>query len=125
MVLILLGLIASKLTGSSAVIKEITICDNDSKEYVVGVNLYSKIQKKCFQTNIKGKVSFPVIEKDSIQFEYSGYDLLNLSAEDVLSIDTVYISSGKPVSLGTTGIKPFLEADNFRVMCKCCSFNKK
>ena len=101
--------------------KEIYICDRDSKGALIGAYLYSKIQGKCYQTNLDGRLVFPLLENDSLQFEYTGYDLLNLSQEDILKADTVFMSAGKAVNLGSTGMLPFLEADKYRAMCKCCS----
>lgn len=123
-VLILLGIILSDVELSSTTHKEITLCNLDSKDALIGAYLHSKTQGKCYQANLDGKISFSLIENDSIQFEYTGYDLLNLAAEDVLLVDTVFMSAGKDVDLGSTGILPFLEADKYRAMCKCCSQNK-
>jgi len=101
--------------------KEIYICDRDSKDALIGAYLYSKIQGRCYQANLDGKLVFPLLGSDSLQFEYTGYDLLNLSHKDILITDTIFMSAGKAVELGSTGMLPFLEADKYRAMCKCCS----
>lgn len=109
---------ANQITSNN---KEIYICDSGSKNALIGAYLYSKIQGRCYQTNLEGRLVFPLLESDSLQFEYTGYDLLNLATKDVLLVDTVFMSIGKVVELGSTGMLPFLEADKYRANCKCCS----
>ena len=121
---ILLALFLNSADQVASTNKEIYICDSNSKNALIGAYLYSKIQERCYQTNLEGRFAFPLLESDSLQFEYTGYDLLNLAAKDVLLVDTVFMSAGKDVELGSTGIGPFLKADKYIAMCKCCSQNK-
>jgi hypothetical protein len=86
--------------------KSIIICDFNSKEPQIGVNLYSFKQDTCYNSNLNGIIKFNLIPNDTFQVEYTGYRLLEIDYTEMKSQDTFFLKEFGVVDLGRTGIEP-------------------
>jgi hypothetical protein len=101
-------------------IKTIFVGHYPTKESIPGAKLYSTKTLKCYSTNVEGKLTFPLIQGDSVQIEQTGYALLRYTHAEILKLDSVFLKKIGEVELGTTGMIPILDIDTYRNYCRCC-----
>jgi hypothetical protein len=124
-IFITLHLITISLIGAlQAQSKSIIICDFNSKEPQIGVNLYSFKKDTCYNSDFNGLINFDLISEDKFQVEYTGYRLLEIDYKQMKSVDTLFLKEIGNVDLGSTGIEPFIESDKYSSNCKCCKRQK-
>ena len=104
--------------------RSIVVCQSQTHNTLIGVNIYSLKGEKCYSSDLKGVINYLVIQNDSLQVEHTGYRLLKYSLDEIIQLDTIFLTEFGDIDLGTTGITPFIEADKFVSQCKCCTHHE-
>jgi hypothetical protein len=71
--------------------RSIQISDFTSKVALIGVNVYSTKEDKCYNTDLDGRVKINFINKDTFQVENTGYKILQLSYSEMRTMDTIFL----------------------------------
>lgn len=100
--------------------KKLFIGALNTREPMTGARIFSFSQDNCYVADLDGMVVIPFVRGDSFQIENTGYRLLRYSYFEMMKVDSIYIAEIGSLDLGTTGLEPFLEYENYRNKCRCC-----
>ena len=107
--LILLLIILLNFVGQSQNSKKVKLCDLESKEPLIGVNLIPLIEtSKGDISDFDGNVQLGQFDKDEIlMLTNIGFESVMISGELIYQFDTIYLKqSPAGMTLGSTGILP-------------------
>jgi hypothetical protein len=98
----------------------VLVCDEISKEPLIGVNIYSSKRDTCYNTDFYGLIYLNLTKDDSFQLEYTGYRILHLAGSQLEKMDTVFIHERINTDPLSQGIGLIQEEERAWKRCKCC-----
>ena len=96
------------------------ICDNTTKESLIWVNVFSQKEDTCFHTDINGIIELNLFQGDTMQFEYTGYKIMQLTTSEMQALDTIFMKPRIYTDPLSNGINIIEDEDKAWTKCKCC-----
>ena len=103
----------------------VLVCDEVSKEPLIGVNMYSIKNDTCYNSDFYGLINLNFIRDDSFQLEYTGYRILHLIYSQLENQDTVFLHERINTDPLSHGIGIIEEEEEAWRRCKCCRIDNK
>jgi len=102
----------------------VLVCDEVSKEPLIGVNMYSIKNDTCYNSDFYGLMNLNLLKDDSFQLEYTGYRILQLMYVQLENLDTVFLQERINTDPLNHGIGIIEAEENAWRRCKCCKKNQ-